>query len=74
MHKHLSEYPKAPQDREEQAKEWFPYKEMSAEKYAAMEGHHWDCFSFDDYIYSDPILNDWIHSLGDIFFTKGAIE
>lgn len=70
MHKYISEYPKACEDRELQAKEMFPYEEMSADEYAALEGHNWHCFSFDDYIYSDPVLNEWIHSLGDIFFSR----
>ena len=74
MHKYLNEYPPVPEWREEDAVKRFPYKEMSAEEYAAREAHNWVCFSYDEYIYNDSELNEWIHSLGDIFFTKGAVR
>lgn len=74
MHKYLHEYGPAPVFYEEKARELFPFHEMSPEEYAAKEAHTIGCFSFDDYIYSDPVLNEWIHSLGDILFTPGALE
>lgn len=74
MHKYLHEYGPAPGNYEEEARNIFPYKTLSPEQYAAHESHKWATFSFDDYIYKDAELNEWIHSLGDIFFTEGAIE
>lgn len=74
MHKYLHEYGPVPRDYEDQAREIFPYKSISAEQYAAYESHKWGTFSFDNYIYNDAELNEWIHSLGDIFFTKCAVE
>ena len=74
MHKHLDKYPPAPESREEHALQIFPYKEMSPEEYAARNAHDWLCFSFDEYIYNNSELNEWIHTLGDIFFTKGAVR
>lgn len=74
MHKYILEYGPAPGDYEEEARKLFPYKTHCPEQYAAQEGHKWGSFSFDNYIYKDAELNEWIHSLGDIFFTEGAIE
>ena len=74
MPKYLHELPLAHSRREEDAKELFPYKQMSAEEYAAREGHRWACFSFGEYRYSDTALNEWIHNLDDIFFTPGELQ
>jgi hypothetical protein len=74
MHKYLHELPEAYPQREEDAKELFPYKQMTAEEYAAREGHRWACFSFGEYRYSDTDLNEWIHTLDDIFFTPGELR
>ncbi len=74
MHKYLHEYSPAPGRYEEEARKLFPYKTLTPEQYAAHEAHKWGSFSFDDYIYNDAELNEWIHSLGDIFFTEGAVE
>ena len=52
----------------------FPFQEISAEEYAAREGHNWLCFSFGEYIYPDAEFNEWIHTLDDIFFTKGRLD
>ena len=73
MHKYIDEYGPASDVLEKQAKELFPYTETNPEKYAALEAHNWACFSFDDYIYKDPDLNEWIHTLGDILFTSGGV-
>ena len=73
MHKYLAEYPPAPPDRVADAKKLFPYQTMSPEEYATREGHNWFCFSFGEYIYGDPQLNEWIHTLDDIFFTPGRL-
>lgn len=74
MHAHVSEYPPAPMDRVMEAERLFPYRSLSPEEYAAREGHKWLSFSFDDFIYPSVELNEWIHSLGDIFFTKGRFR
>lgn len=74
VHEYLSEYPPAPPDRIAAAERLFPYRSLSPEQYFAAEGHKWDVFSFDDYIYPDPQLNEWIHSLGDLFAkNRGAL-
>ena len=73
MHKYLEEYPPAPASREKDAKALFPYETMSAEEYAIREGSNWLCFSFGEYIYQDPKLNEWIHTLDDILFTPGRL-
>jgi hypothetical protein len=74
MHAHIAEYPPAPIDRVTEAEKLFPYRSMSPEEYAAREGHNWLCFSFDNYNYSSLELNEWIHTLGDIFFTNGRLR
>jgi hypothetical protein len=74
MHAHIAEYPPAPTERVAEAEKIFPYRSISPEEYAAREGQNWVCFSFDDYIYPSPELNEWIHSLGDILFTKGRLR
>src|SRR5262245_39300541 len=74
MHRNLNELPTAATEREEDAKRLLPYKEMTAEEYAAREGHRWLCFSFGECRYSDPDLNEWIHTLDDIFFTDGELQ
>ena len=74
MHKYLDEYEPAPPDRVRDALEFFPFREISAEEYAARESHKWLCFGFDNYTYEDPELNEWIHTLGDILFTPGAVK
>jgi len=61
--------PPADPGRERDARELFPLN-MSPEEYAAMYGHEWYCFSFDDYRYSDPELDRWIQRLGDILFKR----
>lgn len=74
MHKYMHEYGSAPESREAEARMLFPYRELSPEQYAAQEAHKWASFSFDDYIYKDAELNEWIHALGDILFAEGAVE
>ena len=74
MHKYIDEYGPASEWQEKEALKLFPYMDMSPEKYAANEAHKWLSFSFDNYIYSNKILNEWIHSLGDIFFTPGKVK
>lgn len=71
MHKYIDEYLPASKDREKEEKKIFPYLSMSPAKYAKLYGDRWMCFSFDEYIYEDKILNEWIHSLGDILFLGG---
>ena len=74
MHAHIAEYPPAPIDRVTEAERLFPYRSMTPEEYAAREGHNWLCFSFDDYLYATQELNEWMHTLGDIFFTEGRLH
>ena len=74
MHKYLDKYEPAPPDRAKDTLPLFPFWEISAEEYAAYESHKWGCFSFDDYIYEAPDLNEWIHTLWDILFTTGAVK
>ena len=74
MHKYLNEYPSVPAGRVEDAERLFPYQAMSPEEYAAREGHLWLCFSFGNYIYENEKLNEWIHTLDDIFFTRGRLQ
>jgi hypothetical protein len=73
MHRYMNRYSPAPLSLVEAASSMFPYREMSAEEYAAREAHNWACFSFGQYIYEDASLNDWIHTLDDIFFTPGRL-
>jgi hypothetical protein len=63
------ELPMADAGREQSAREMFPFA-VSPEEYAAREGHMWLCFSFDDYRYSDPDVERWVHRLGDILFRR----
>ena len=65
----ISKLPMADAGRERDAREWFPL-DLSPEEYAAREAHNWTCFSFDDYRYSDPRVDQWIHRLGDILFRR----
>ena len=74
MHQYLDEYEKAPPSREKDAIELFPFTEMSAEEFAARESHKMGCFSFDEYIYENYELNEWIHTLGDILFFPGETK
>ena len=74
MHKYLDEYDPAPEWREEDALQRFPFKQMSAEEYAAREAHCWLSFGYDEYIYRDKELNEWLHTLGDILFGDGKVN
>jgi len=74
MHRYLDEYPPAPQSRISDAEQLFPYRSMSAEEYAARYGRNWFCFSFGEYVYPDPVLNEWVHALDDILFEPGRLE
>ena len=73
MHAYIDTYPPAPHGRITEAEKIFPYKTTTPEIYAAKEGHRWLCFSFDNYIYPNVELNEWLHSLGDILF-GGKLE
>lgn len=65
----IGDLPMADAGREAGARELFPF-DVSPEEYAAHNAHHWYCFSFDDYRYSDPAMERWIHRLGDILFQR----
>ena len=74
MHKYLREYPEAPTEREKEAKELFPYLDVTPEIFAAKNAHNFPCFSFGEYIYSESKLNEWLHTLDDILFTEGRLK
>lgn len=65
----ISDLPMADPGREKDARELFPL-DMPPEEYAARNAHGWFSFSFDDYRYSDPAMERWIHRLGDILFGR----
>jgi hypothetical protein len=65
----IESLPMADPGRERDARELFPFA-MSPEEYAARHAHEWYCFSFDDYRYADPVMERWIHRLGDILFRR----
>jgi hypothetical protein len=67
--RNIDEFPMADPGREKDARQLFDFS-MSPEEYAAREGHGWYSFSFDDYRYSDPAVQTWIHRLGDILFQR----
>src|SRR5258708_35723884 len=67
--RNLDELPMADPGREKDARQLFDFT-MSPDEYAAREGHGWYSFSFDDYRYSDPAVQTWIHRLGDILFER----
>ena len=74
MHKYLHKYPPASEGREKSVAETYPFKDLSAEEYAARQGWRYGCFSLGKYVYQDPDLNEWIHTLDDIFNTTGKLE
>lgn len=65
----IESLPTADPGRERDAREMFPLA-TSPEEYAARHAHDWYCFSFDDYRYADPVMERWIHRLGDILFER----
>ena len=65
----IDDLPLADTGREADARDLFP-QSMTPDEYAARHGHQWFCFSFDDYRYTDPALQQWIHRLGDILFRR----
>jgi len=67
--RNIDDLPLADPARERDARALFPL-DISPEEYAAREGENWYCFSYDDYRYSDPELERWIHRLGDILFER----
>jgi hypothetical protein len=67
----MSELPLADPGRENMAIEAFTMN-ISPEEYAAREGHRWECFSFDEYRYTDVALTEWIQRLGDILFRRNG--
>jgi hypothetical protein len=44
--------------------------DLTPDEYAARHAQDWGCFSMDEYRYSDPRLEAWVHRLGDIFFKR----
>ena len=65
----ITDLPPADPGRERDARELFPF-DMSPDEYAARHAQDWIAFSFDDYRYSDPAVERWIHRLGDILFQR----
>lgn len=67
--RNIDELPMADEGMEEYARKLLSTGQ-SADEYAAHNAHGWYCFSMDDYRYRDPLLQQWIHRLGDILFQR----
>lgn len=52
----------------------FPYREKSAEQWAARFAHTVGCSSFDQYRYPDPALGAWIDELHRLFASAAELE
>jgi hypothetical protein len=59
--------------RRERASEWRATG-LSPEEWAANNAHEIESFSFDEFSYDDPDLDAWVHRLGRILFTHGAVD
>jgi hypothetical protein len=59
---------------ERHAKELFPYRDMSPERYAARCGLGWKIFSFGSYRYKDIDLDKWLQRLAQILASTELIE
>jgi hypothetical protein len=66
--------PLADPSRVELALHLFPYREVSAEEWAARWSHTVGCSSFDQYRYPDPALTAWVDELHRLFGTAGEVE
>jgi hypothetical protein len=58
------------------ARQFFSPKDlrMSPEEYVARHVHALGCFSYHFYRYRDPALGAWVHRVGEILATAGAVE
>lgn len=56
------------------ARHRFPYREQSAEQWAARYAHTVGCSSFDRYRYPDPALGAWIDELHRLFASAAELE
>jgi hypothetical protein len=58
--------PRPPADpaRRERARRLFPYREVSPAQYVANHGSAMRGFTYDDYAYPDPALQDWLDEVG----------
>jgi len=68
-------------NRQEQEGDWIAQQffspedlQLSPEEYAARKAQLWDCFSFHQYSYRDPVLGAWLRRLGEILFDTGELE
>ena len=52
----------------------FPYRESSAEQYAARHAHTIGCSSFDQFRYPDPALEAWIDELHRLLTSSADLE
>ena len=68
------ERPLADPSRVELAMHLFPYRELSAEEWAARYAHTVGCSSFDQYRYPDPALGAWIDELHRLFASAAELE
>ena len=66
--------PLADPGRENSALQLFPFREMTAEQYAAWYAHTCACSSFDQYRYSDSALGAWIDELHRIMRSAEELE
>ena len=68
-----SSLPHASAEMEQHAKEVFPI-EIEPEVFAAKDGAGWMNFKFNDFRYSDPELDSWIHAVGKIVRDPQLLE
>lgn len=68
------ERPLADPSRVEVAMRLFPYRELSAEQWAARYAHTVACSSFDQYRYPDPALGSWIEDLHQLLRSAAEVE
>lgn len=57
--------PHASKEMEDHVREVFPI-DISPEEFAARDGDGWLDFAFNDFRFSDPELDSWIHAVGKI--------
>jgi hypothetical protein len=51
-------------DRLDRARRLFPYREMTPAAYVATHGSAMGGYTYDDYAYPDPALQDWLDEVG----------
>jgi hypothetical protein len=51
-------------ERTRRARHAFPYRTVTAEAYVAAHGGAMTAYTYDDYTYDDPELQDWLDEVG----------